>query len=122
MAKIVSENQYRAILKRIDFLFDSTDEKTVADDPMLVELDLLSQLVEEYEAEHCPIEAPSLTSTLEYKMKELNYSQKELAVLLGMSAPRLSDIVNGKKEPTLQQARSMVTKLGIDPAILLSAN
>ena len=55
MSQIKSEKQYKAMMARIDELFFETDEKTPADDPRLLELDLLSSLVEEYEKEHFPI-------------------------------------------------------------------
>lgn len=35
-------------------------------------------------------------------------------------APRLSEIMTGKKTPTYNQARTMVQKLDIDPAIVLA--
>lgn len=120
MAQIKTEKEYKAIMKRIDELFFATDENTPADDPRLVELDVLSALVEEFEKEYYPIETPSLIETIEYRMKEMNCSQKDLASILGISAPRLSDILNGKKDPTYQQARIISKKLSIDPAIVLA--
>ena len=48
MVQIKNERQYNAIMKRIDALFFETGEDTPSDDPRLVELDLLSALVEEY--------------------------------------------------------------------------
>ena len=54
MSQIKSEKQYKAMMARIDELFFETDENTPADDPRLLELDLLSSLVEEYEKEHFP--------------------------------------------------------------------
>lgn len=41
-------------MARIDELFFSTDESTPSDDPRLLELDMLSSLVEDYEKEHLP--------------------------------------------------------------------
>lgn len=64
MAQIKNEKQYKAMMARIDELFFATDEKTPEDDPRLMELDMLSQLVEEYEKEVCPIETPSLSETM----------------------------------------------------------
>lgn len=59
MAQIKNEQQYKAMMARIDALFFETDENTPADDPRLLELDLLSALVEEYEKEHFPILQPT---------------------------------------------------------------
>ena len=120
MSQIKSEAQYKAMLARIDELFFATDEKTPSDDPRLLELDLLSSLVEEYEKEHFPIKTPSLVSVMNSRLSENNWSQKELADILGITAPRLSAILNGKANPTYEQARTISTKLDIDPAIVLA--
>lgn len=120
MAQIKSEEQYKAIMARIDEIFFATDESTPKNDKRLLELDVLSSMVEEYEQEHFPIHAPSLPSTIVARMNERNYTQKELAALLGISAPRLCDIIGGKKTPTYEQARSISKKLDIDPVIVLS--
>lgn len=120
MAKIRNKETYEAIMKRIDELFDSTDENTSPEDPRLLELDLLSELVEEYEKEVFPIEPPSLASVIQYRMHEMKLSQKDLAAILGMTAPRLCEILNGKKEPTFQQARQIAAKLSIDADIILA--
>lgn len=120
MAQIKSKKQYEAIMARIDELFFATDENTPKDDKRLLELDVLSAMVEEYEKEHFPIKAPSLSNTIVDRMNELNFTQKDLAALLGISAPRLCDIIGGRKTPTYDQARTISKKLDIDPAIVLS--
>lgn len=107
-------------MARIDELFFATDENTPKDDYRLMELDALSALVEEYEQEHYPISTPSLSDTIIERMNERNYSQKDLATLLGISAPRLCDIIGGKKTPTYNQARTISKKLNIDPTIVLA--
>ncbi len=120
MAQIKDEKQYKAMMARIDELFFETDENTSADDPRLLELDLLSSLVEEYEKEHFPIEAPTLSATINSRLSENNWTQKELAAILGMTAPRLSAILSGKANPTFEQARIISSRLNIDPAIVLA--
>ena len=120
MAQIKSKEQYDAIMARIDELFFATDENTPKDDKRLLELDALSEMVEEYEQEHFPIRTPSLSNTIVARMNERNYTQKELASLLGISAPRLCDIIGGKKTPTYDQARIISKKLEIAPAIVLA--
>ena len=120
MAQIKNQETYDAVMKRIDEIFFMTDESTDPGDPILLELDILSELVEEYEKEKYPIEAPSLSSVILYRMHEMNLSQRDLASLLGMTAPRLCEILSGKKEPTYQQARQISAKLGIDAEIVLA--
>jgi len=120
MAQIKDEKQYKAMMTRIDELFFETDESTPGDDPRLQELDLLSALVEEYEKEHFPIELPTLSATMHSRLTENNMSQKELALMLGMTTSRLNAILKGKANPTFEQARIISSRLHIDPAIVLA--
>lgn len=120
MSPIIDDKQYKAIMARIDELFFATDDNTPDDDPRLLELDLLSSWVEDYEKEHFPIEVPSLPSVINSRLAENNWSQKELAGILGITAPRLSAILSGKANPTFEQARRISTRLNIDPAIVLA--
>ena len=120
MAHIKTEKEYAAIMSRIDQLFFETNEDTSVDDPRLIELDMLSSLVEEYEKEVCPIQPPTLAEMIVYRMHEMNLTQKELAKALDMTAPRLSEILNGRKDPTYKQAQKIVTTLKIDADIVLA--
>lgn len=120
MAQIKDEKQYKAMMARIEQLFFETDENTPAEDPRLQELDLLSALVEEYEKEHYAIEPPTLSETLNARLSENKWTQKDLATMLGITAPRLSAILSGKANPTFEQARIISTRLNIDPAIVLA--
>ena len=42
-------------------------------------------------------------------MHEMNLTQKDLSKLLDMTPPRLSEILNEKKEPTYKQAQKIAT-------------
>jgi HTH-type transcriptional regulator/antitoxin HigA len=120
MAHIKTEKEHTAIMARIDQLFWETNENTPADDLRLVELDMLSALVEEYEKEVCPIKPPTLSEMIVYRMHEMNLSQKELSKVLDITAPRLSEILNGRKEPTYKQAQKIATTVQIDANIVLA--
>ena len=120
MAHIKTEKEYAAIMTRIDQLFYETDENTPVEDPRLIELDMLSALVEEYEKEVCPIQPPTLAEMILFRMHEMNLTQKELSRLLDITAPRLSEILNGKKDPTYRQAQKIATTLNIDAGIVLA--
>ena len=119
MAHIQNEEQYRAIMQRIDELMDIVTDDTPDYNPSYVELDLLSELVADYEQEHYPIEKPTLIDVLKLRMFEMKLSQCALADLLGMNQSKISEIISGKCEPTLQQARKISQVLNISPGIIL---
>lgn len=52
-------------------------------------------------------------------MHEMNLTQKDLSKLLDMTPPRLSEILNEKKEPTYRQAQKIATTLNIDANMYL---
>lgn len=119
MTRIENEMQYNAVLKRIDQLLKVVDDNTPEDDINCVELVLLSNLVADYEDEHYPISKPTLIDILKLRMYEMDLTQSALAALLGMNPSKVSEIVSGKCEPTLKQARTISQKLSINPSIVL---
>jgi transcriptional regulator with XRE-family HTH domain len=52
-------------------------------------------------------------------MFEMGLTQNALAKLLNINPSRICELLMGKKEPTLKQARAISQKLNIDPAIVL---
>lgn len=80
---------------------------------------LLSEMVAEYEDEHYPIESPQLVDVMKLRMYEMGLNQVRLAKLLGVSTSRISDIFNGRCEPTLQVARKICKEMDIDANIVL---
>ena len=102
MAQIKTEEAYNVALKRIEELEKLVNDNTPNDSPEYLELDMLCDLVEEYEAIHYPIGKPSL-----------------IAAMLGISAPRLSEIMTGKAEPSLSIARALYQKLNISADVIL---
>ena len=80
---------------------------------------MISDMVEEYEAIHYPIEPPTLVDTMKLRMYEMGLTQTHLAEMLNLSTARVSEIMTGKGEPSLKTAREISRKLNIDPAIVL---
>ena len=120
MAQIKTEREYEAAMKRIDELLPLTWGDNVPEDsPENIELNLLSDLVAEYEDVHYPIAAPSLVEVLKLRLYEMGLTQKNAAELLGISSPRMSEIMHGKIEPSLSLARTMCLKLNITPEMAL---
>lgn len=119
MARIKNETAYRATMERIEELLPLINDNTPMSDKNLVELDLLSELAEEYEEEHYPIASPSLPDIIRLRMAEMGINQAKLSELLGVSPSRVSDYLTGRCEPTLRVGREISRKLGIDANIVL---
>ncbi|MCR5038705.1 MAG: helix-turn-helix domain-containing protein [Bacteroidales bacterium] len=120
MAQIKTEKEYRATMARIDELLPLTwQDGAPEDSPENIELELLSELVAEYEDIHYPIGKPSLIEIIKLRMYEMGLSQKAIASLLGISEPRMSEIMHGKAEPSLSLARTMSQKLNINADVVL---
>lgn len=119
MTRIENEMQYNSAMLRINQLLKVVDDKTPEDDILSVELVLLSNLVADYEDEHYPVEKPTLVEVMKLRMYEMGLSQCALASLLDMNQSKVSEILSGKSEPTLKQARIISQKLDISPAIVL---
>ncbi len=119
MAQIKSEAAYRAAMNRIEELLPLVNDNTPVDDPNYLELDMISDLVEEYEDVHYPIGKPTLIDIIKLRLYEMGITQSKLAEMLGLSNARVSEILNGKSEPSLKIGRELSRKLNIDPAVVL---
>jgi HTH-type transcriptional regulator/antitoxin HigA len=119
MAEIQNEAQYEAMIERIEELLKVVSNETPETDRYFIELDVISNLVEEYEEKYYPINMPTLAEILKDEISERGLSQKDLAELLGVSPSRISEYMTGKAEPTLKVARLLHKKLDIDPDFIL---
>lgn len=119
MTRIENEVQYNSAMQRINELLKVVDDNTPEEDVNSVELELLSSLVADYEEEHFPVKEPTLIEILKLRMFEMGLTQSALAEALGMNRSKICEILSGKCEPTLKQARTMAQKLNISPAIVL---
>ena len=120
MTAIKTQKEYEAMLARIEELLPLTWGDNVAEDsPENIELALISNLVADYEDIHYPIGKPTLVATIKLRMYEMSLTQTKVAAMLGISAPRLSEIMHGKVEPSLSLARKISQKLNISPSIVL---
>ena len=107
MTHIKSETAYKAAMDRIEELLPLVQEDTPPYDRNLIELDLLSGLVEEYEEEHYPIKPPTLIEAIKLRMYEMGLNQTKLSELLGVSTSRVSDYLNGREYKSLPLVRRL---------------
>lgn len=117
--KKLTELEYKKATTRIEELLKTVNDQTPEDNPLLQELVVLSDLVENYENEHYPIGMPSLKEVIELRMFERKLKQKDLADLLNTSTSRISEYLNGERDITIEIARALYKKLNIDSDIIL---
>ena len=115
----ITKTQYEFALQRIEDLLPLVNDSTPRDNPDCIELELMSDIVEEYEKEYYPIEKPSPAELIRYSLKEKKITQKQLAKELGVSPSRVNDYVSGKSEPGLSLAGKICHILGIMPEAIL---
>ena len=116
---ITTEKEYQVILERVETLLQNPDNIENQDAKGYVELNILSDLVADYEEANYAVQKPTLVEVLKTRMVEMELNQKLLSELLGVSTSRVSEYLTGKSEPTLKVARTISKKLSIDASIVL---
>jgi HTH-type transcriptional regulator/antitoxin HigA len=122
--KIRNEAQYNEVKVLIEkFIAKATDIGgfNFLTDEEKEELSNLSLLAEQYEDNVLKIMPLPVTisSVVQHKIKELNISQAKLAEMLGLGTSKLSQILNGKREPDVMFLKAIHSKLGISGDFLL---
>ena len=117
-SKIKSASQYHAALSRLERYIEkgfgnlSLNETTA--------LKSLSESVETYEKSRYPMPLfTSISDILIHHMQEENLTQAGLSKKIGLSNSAVSDIINGKKKPTLTIVIKLHEILKIDGNLLL---
>ena len=116
---IKTAKEYNTIVERVEVLLLDADNIENKDAKGYIELNLLSDLVADYEERTYPVKKPSLVEVIKLRMAEMGLNQKRLSELLGVSTSRASEYLTGKSEPSLKVARDISVKLGIDASIVL---
>ncbi|MDA3954966.1 MAG: helix-turn-helix domain-containing protein [Bacteroidales bacterium] len=111
---IKTEEDYNKALKRLEVVFDAP-----IDSPQGDEAELLAILIENYEEEHYPIEAPDPIEAIRFRMEQMNMNKKDLAKIIGYKS-RVSEILNRKRKLSLNMIRQLHKKLKIPYDSLLS--
>jgi HTH-type transcriptional regulator/antitoxin HigA len=104
---IKTEKEYYQALKRLEAIFDSP-----VDTPEGDEADILGLLIEKYEDEHYPIEAPDPIEAIKFRMEQMNMDNRDLAKVIGYKS-RVSEIFNRKRKLSLKMIRTLHDKMKI---------
>jgi HTH-type transcriptional regulator/antitoxin HigA len=104
---IKTEEDYNLALKRLEVIFDAPADTNEGD-----EAELLTILLEKYEDEHYPIEAPDPIEAIKFRMEQMNMDNQDLAKIIGYKS-RVSEIFSRKRKLNLRMIRSLHEKLNI---------
>ena len=110
---IKTKKDYRDALKEIEHLFDAKPNTPDGD-----KLDILVTLTEAYEESHYPIDFPDAISALKYWMESRGLERKDLEPYIGTRA-RIDEILNYKRDLTLNMIRSLHDNLHIPAELLI---
>lgn len=109
-----NEHDYEKALERLEVIFDAP-----ANSPEGDEAEILSMLIDNYENEHYPIEAPDPIEAIKIRMEEMNLKQKDLVGVIGGKS-RVSEILNKKKRLTVDMIRELERILHISASVLVT--
>ncbi len=84
------------------------------------ELEVLSILVDSYEARCFPIDKPDPVEAIKFRMEQMQIDAAQLAKILG-SKSRASEILNRKRKLSLAMIRSLSKNLNIPAELLIRA-
>jgi HTH-type transcriptional regulator / antitoxin HigA len=126
LTKIKSEKEYKAVMKTIDSLLDKATARggfhrlAKNEQAMLAMLSKRAEAYEDNTLKLMPIKPKTLQEAVEFKMAERKLTQARLAKTLGIGAPKLSQILTGKREPDVTFLKALHKKLNIDAEFLLT--
>jgi HTH-type transcriptional regulator/antitoxin HigA len=118
---IKTEQEYNETCERIYKLINSSTSAIEPESAEGEEIELLSLLVEKYEQEHYPTEAPNPIEAIKFRIEQMNLKQTDIAPLFG-GKTRVSEVLNGKRPLTLKMITLLNRYLGIPLESLVSGN
>lgn len=104
---IKSETDYNEALKRLEIIFHAPVDSKEGE-----EAEILSILIEKYEDENFPIDAPDPIEAIKFRMEQMGLNNQDLAEIIGYKS-RVSEIFNRKRKLTLKMIRNLHEKLNI---------
>lgn len=112
---IRTEADYEKALSRIEMLMDAQFNTPEGD-----ELDILTTLVEHYEAKHFPIPQCDPIEAIRFRMEQMGLEDKDLTPIIG-SRSKVSEILNHKRQLSISMIRNLHAQLNVPYESLIGA-
>ena len=116
-----TELEYKEACERAYTLIHNSEDAIEPDSAEGEEMELLTLLIEKYEREHHPIEAPNPIEAIKFRMEQMNLKQADIAPLFG-GKTRVSEVLGGKRPLTLKMITLLNRYLGIPLESLIDGN
>jgi len=116
MVKVIkSESDYNDALEAIERLIDIDPDRGTPDAD---KLEVLTLLVEDYEAKRFQKVLPDPIDAIQFRMEQQNLTQRDLVPYIG-SRSKVSEVLSRKRPLTLSMMRALHSGLGIPARVLL---
>lgn len=110
---IKTEAEYRGALAEVEQLFDAA-----ADTPEGDRLDVLSVLIEVYEARRYALPLPDPIEAIEYFLESRGLTRRDLEPYVGSRA-RVSEVLGRRRPLSIEMIRRLHAGLGIPAEVLI---
>jgi len=110
---IKNEKDYQEALERLELIFDAALDSPEAD-----EAEILTMLIDNYEQEFYPIEAPDPIEAIKIRMEEMNLKNKDLVGIIGAKS-KVSEVLNKKRKLSVDMIRKLSESLKLSASILI---
>jgi HTH-type transcriptional regulator/antitoxin HigA len=112
IAPIRDEAHYERMVAMLDALLDAAggDERH----PAMALVDIVGDLIEDYEAAHHPLPETTGLAALKFLMEQHGLRQSDLPEIGSQGV--VSEILAGKRELNVRQIRALSERFGVSPA------
>ena len=112
IAPIRNEKHYKKLVATLEALLDATagDERH----PAMGLVDIVGDLIEDYEAEHHPLTPGTGIQALKFLMDQHGLNQGDLGEVGSQGV--VSEILAGKRELNIRQVRALAERFGVSAA------
>jgi len=126
LTRIRTAAEYKLVMKSIEALLQTATKKgglhKLSKDASaaLAKLSKLAETYEDKDLKRMLLKPKTIQEVVEFKRIEKRLTQAKLAKKLGMGAPKLSQILSGKREPDVAFLKALHKELNINAEFLLT--
>src|SRR3546814_347621 len=110
---IKNESDYNAALLEVHKFMEAQPNTDEGD-----YLDILTTLIEAYEAKHFPVDLPDPIEAIKFRMEQQNLNQKALELIIGQRS-HVSEVLAKKRKLSLRMIRNLHEHLNIPSSSLI---